>query len=148
MYDLTPRESGGKTHRNNVYNVISVSGDACVVEYARPGEGAAAGHATADVVLLAPAGTGAPRLREPVDPRGNEERFVPVEVTAFTVPLGPEHPPIRVWVERELDGRDEVQRERVARERGHLEEGLRQAQRMEVIGRLAGQRFGETLIEA
>ncbi len=43
-YDLTPRESGGKTHRNNVYNVISVSGDACVVEYARPGEGAAAGH--------------------------------------------------------------------------------------------------------
>ena len=53
-YDLTPRESGGKMYRNNVYNVISVSGDACVVEYARPGEGAAAGHASASSAAAGP----------------------------------------------------------------------------------------------
>ena len=45
--------------------------------------GSKGGHPTVDVVLLAPPGTEAPRLRGPVDARGNEERFAPVEVTAL-----------------------------------------------------------------
>jgi hypothetical protein len=41
------------------------------------------GQPTADVVLLAPPGTDAPRLRGPVDAKANEERFAAVEATAL-----------------------------------------------------------------
>ncbi|CAN0265311.1 unnamed protein product, partial [Hapterophycus canaliculatus] len=40
-YRLLPQESGGKIYKNQVYNMISVRGDAVVIEYDRPAMDAA-----------------------------------------------------------------------------------------------------------
>ena len=62
---------------------------------------------------------------------------VRIELTAFAVSPGEGRPPLFVGIKRPMDERDRARRAEAERERRELEEGLRQAQKMEVIGRLA-----------
>lgn len=60
-----------------------------------------------------------------------------IELSAFAVARGDGEPPIFVGIKRDVEETDRVYREQADRERSELEESLRQAQKMEVIGQLA-----------
>lgn len=69
--------------------------------------------------------------------RSNEGTDVRIELSAFSVSQGPDRPPLYVGIKRNIDAREREFHERVDRERVALEESLRHAQKMELIGRLA-----------
>ncbi|MCA8941325.1 MAG: PAS domain S-box protein [Planctomycetes bacterium] len=60
-----------------------------------------------------------------------------VEISAFCVRPGPDEPPLFVGIKRELGERARERNELLDRKTKALEEELRQAQKMELIGRLA-----------
>ncbi|MEM7164694.1 MAG: PAS domain S-box protein [Planctomycetota bacterium] len=62
---------------------------------------------------------------------------VRLELSAFSVSQGPDKPPLFVGIKRDLSKRDQQQRAATDRKTKELEESLRQAQKMELIGRLA-----------
>lgn len=69
--------------------------------------------------------------------RKADGELVRIELTAFTVDRGPDLPPVFVGFKRRLGERDQEAWERADEERRELEEGLRQAHKMEAIGQLA-----------
>ena len=75
--------------------------------------------------------------RDEVHSRSKDGVELRIELSAFPVSQGPDQPPLYVGIKRNIGSRELKFRERADRERLALEESLRHAQRMELIGRLA-----------